>query len=322
MRYLCTALLIFCSLDLMAQQRSFYDYVKELRQEAMAKGISQATIDSAFKEVKLFKRAIRHDKHQANTKLTLDTYLPAKVPDWKIAKARALYKENKALLNKVGASYGVQPRFILALWGIETDFGKQSGGYPIISVIISLAYDGSREAFFKKELFAALQLVEDGVLPLNSLTGSWTGAMGKNLLMPSYYREYAQDFDGDGRKDIWHSKADIFATIANYLKQAGWNEQLTWGRQVKLPADFDIQLAGLATAKTLPQWQALGVRRYSGSNLPNVDIKASVIMPDDDLGRVFLAYENYHALMKWRDSLYFVSAVGYLSDRIKYPPIN
>lgn len=307
---------------LRADHHSFYDHVQNLRQQALEHGISQKTIDLAFKDAKLFKRAIHQGKHPATSKMSLDIYLPTTIPDWKITKARKVYKDNLPLLNKVAKAYGVQPRFILALWGLETNFGKQSGSYPLISVILSLAYDGSKDLNCKKELFAALKLIDDGILELDALKGAWTGAMGQNLLMPSVFETYAVDFDGDGIKDIWNNKADIFATIANYLKQAGWNEDLTWGRQVRLPTEFNDDLTGLDTTKTLPQWQALGVRRYSGKNLPNVNIQASVVMPDNDRGRVFLAYENYHALMKWHDSLYFVSAVGYLSDRIKFPPIH
>jgi membrane-bound lytic murein transglycosylase B len=315
---------------------SFEDYVAQLKQEAIAQGFSTEVIEQSFAHIQYYQRAVVADKNQPEKKETLETYLPKRVPEWKVKKARQLYKEHLPLLTAIGDKYGVQPRFIIALWGLETNFGKITGNYNVISALTTLAYDGRREAFFKKQLWAALTILSQGHISADEMKGSWAGAMGQNQFMPTSFLAYAVDGDNDGKKDIWQNQADVFASIANYLKQEGWNNKTTWGRQVKLPRDFDTTLAipqrtgsrknWLAaweqSEKTLAQWQALGVRRMDGSALPNVNIKAALIFPDDTSGRAYLAYDNYKALMHWNLSYYFVTSVGLLSDRIQYPPIQ
>ncbi|WP_440875357.1 lytic murein transglycosylase [Thalassotalea sp. PLHSN55] len=316
--------------------QSFDQYIAEIKTEAQAKGFDESLIEQAFAKVEFHQRAVVADKNQPEKVETLDTYLPKRVPDWKINRARELYKKHSDLLTQVGEKYGVQPRFIVALWGLETNFGKYMGNYNVISALSTLAYEGRREAFFKKQLWAALEILEQGHISVDDMKGSWAGAMGQNQFMPTSFISYAVDGDGDGKKDIWGNQADVFSSMANYLKQEGWSDELTWGRQVKLPEGFDLSLAipkntgsrknWLAawsrTEKTLAQWQALGVRRVDGTDLPNVDITAALVFPDDENGRVYLAYDNYKSLMHWNLSYYFVSSVGHLSDRIKFPPIK
>ncbi|OUR76334.1 lytic transglycosylase [Colwellia psychrerythraea] len=317
-------------------EEGFAEYIIKLKAEALAQGFSQALIDESFAEVKFHKRAVKADRSQPENIETLDTYLPKRVPKWKVDKARALYKEHQALLNQIGEKYQVQPRFIVALWGLETNFGKFTGGYNVISALATLAYEGRREVFFKKQLMAALTILDEGHISNENMKGSWAGAMGQNQFMPTSFLSYAVDGDGDGKKDIWQNQVDIFSSMANYLQKEGWNDELTWGRQVKLPKNFDYTLAipkntgsrknwlkaWSKTERTLAQWQALGVRRSDGTNLPNVDIKAALVFPDDENGRAYLAYDNYKSLMHWNLSYYFVSSVGHLSDRIKFPPIQ
>lgn len=298
----------------------FAAYVETIKQEALADGYSQDTVDKAFANAKFYQRSVKADRNQPEFTLTLDTYLPRAVPEWKAKKAVEKFAEHRELLEKIGQEYGVQPRFIVALWGIETNFGSFTGGQDVISALTTMAYEGRREAFFKKELWHALTIVEEGHIDIEQMKGSWAGAMGQTQFMPSSFMQYAVDYDGDGRKDIWGSMGDVFASAANYLKSVGWRDDVTWGRQVLLPEGFDTELAGLKTKKTLAQWQALGVRRYDGSDLPQRDdLQASVVIPDDNKGRVYLAYDNYDALMRWNRSHYFVAAVGYLSDRIRFP---
>ncbi|WP_241967677.1 lytic murein transglycosylase [Pseudidiomarina insulisalsae] len=303
-----------------ADEAGFADYVEKIKAEALADGYSQATLDKAFAGAKFYQRAVSADKNQPEFKLTLDTYLPRAVPEWKAKQALEKYNEHKELLEEVGAKYGVQPRFIVALWGIETNFGGYTGGFDVVSALTTMAYEGRREEFFKKQLWQALTIIEEGHIDVEQMKGSWAGAMGQTQFMPSSFMAYAVDYDGDGRKDIWNSMGDVFASAANYLKNAGWRDDVTWGRQVQLPADFDESLASLKTKKSLAEWQALGVRRMDGSDLPQrADIEAAVVIPDDKEGRVYLAYANYDALMRWNRSHYFVAAVGYLSDRIRFP---
>ncbi len=315
---------------------NFEQYIDDIKVEAQEKGFSQALLDSSFANVQYHKRAVIADKNQPENVETLDTYLPKRVPDWKIKRAREMYKKHQVLLNQVGEQYGVQPRFIVALWGLETNFGKIMGNYNVISALSTLAYEGRREAFFKKQIWAALTILDQGHITIDQMKGSWAGAMGQNQFMPTSFVSYAVDGDGDGKKDIWGNQADVFSSMANYLKKEGWDDNLTWGRQVKLPENFDLSLAipkntgsrkkWLAawskTEKSLAQWQALGIRRADGTNLPNVDVTAALVFPDDEKGRVYLAYDNYKSLMHWNLSYYFVSSVGHLSDRIKFPPVK
>jgi membrane-bound lytic murein transglycosylase B len=304
------------------QKVPFETYVQQLKTEATEKGISTKTITEAFTNVKFLHRSVKADKGQPEFKLTLDTYIPRAVPEWKIKKAREQYKKHYALLHKIGKEYGVQPRFIVALWGIETNFGSLTGGQNIISALTTMAYEGRREALFKKQLFAALMILEQGHITADKFIGSWAGAMGQVQFMPTSYLNYAVDYDGDGKKDIWNNYGDVFASAANYLKTEGWDSSQTWGRQVILPKDFDIELAGIKQQRSLQEWQDLGVRRFNGTDLPKVDINASIVIPDDKNGRTYLAYNNYKVLMHWNRSYYFATAVSHLSERIRYPQIN
>ena len=310
-------LLLSGVLSMPLQARPDFDaYVTTLKQEAVAAGISAATVQAAFADIRLIEVAIKHDKNQPEFKLTLDTYIPRAVPQWKVNQARALYRQHLPLLTKIGREYGVQPRFIVALWGIETNFGKLTGNFPLISSLVTLAWEGRREAFFKGQLFDALRIIEQGHVTPAAFKGSWAGAMGQVQFMPSSFLKYAVDQDGDGRKDLWGDLADVFGSAANYLHQNGWREDETWGRRVRVPDSLDPALFGLEVRKPLSAWQALGVRQQDGSRLPKVDMQASLIRPDDVHGRSYLAYDNYRVLRHWNRSPYFVVAVGTLADRI------
>ncbi|UOB75481.1 lytic murein transglycosylase [Pseudoalteromonas sp. APM04] len=316
-------------------QAEFKDYLVNLKEEAIAKGYEASLIDSAFATATYKEKVVSADKNQPEVKETLETYLPKRVPQWKIDRARKLYAENKDILEQVAKEFGVQARFIVALWGLESNFGTIQGGHNVISSLVTLAFDGRREALYKRQLWAALDILKSGHITLDKFKGSWAGAMGQTQFMPTSFNAYAIDYNNDGRKDIWTTKEDAFASIANYLKQEGWNDSLTWGRQVMLPDNFDnkyILVRGTKTRKqwleywndserSLNEWQALGVRRADGTALPNVDVRAALVMPDDINGRMFLAYDNYKVLMHWNRSYYFATSVGYLSDRIGYPKI-
>jgi len=316
-------------------QAEFQQYLTNLKQEAIAKGYDTKLIEQAFATASYKEKVISADKNQPEVKETLETYLPKRVPQWKIDRARKLYKENQEVLEKVAKDFGVQARFIVAIWGLESNFGAIQGGHNVISSLVTLAFDGRREALYKRQLWAALDILKSGHITLDKFKGSWAGAMGQTQFMPTSFNAYAVDYNNDGRKDIWTTKEDAFASIANYLKQEGWNDNLTWGRQVQLPADFDKQYIlkrGTKTRKqwleywdkserSLADWQALGVRRVDGSDLPTVAVDAALVMPDDINGRMYLAYDNYKVFMHWNRSYYFATSVGYLSDRIAYPKI-
>jgi membrane-bound lytic murein transglycosylase B len=300
-------------------QVSFDDYILQLKKEAIQQGFKSEFIELQFGDVRFHQKAVVADKNQPESKITLDKYLATRVPDWKVKQALELMEQHQVVLAQVEQQYGVQARFIVALWANESNFGRYMGKYPVISSLATMAYEGRREDFFKKQLFAALTIVEQGHVSHDDFLGSWAGAMGQSQFMPTTFLAYAVDFDGDGKKDIWANTADVFASIANFLKSEGWNDTLTWGRQVSLPKEFDMTLIGLSKQerKTLLSWQALGVRRYDGEDLPALDLMSSLIAPDGPDGRIYLVYENFNTLMKWNRSSYFGAAIGYLSDRIK-----
>jgi len=298
----------------------FSEYIKGLKQEARELGISEETLESAFANVEYRPRAVKADKNQPEKKLTLDEYIPRAVPDWKVKQAKHLYKKYYSDLTRIGHKYGVQPRFIVALWGVESNFGKLTGGYNVIDALATLAYEGRRETFFRKETMAALTILEEKHISIDKMKGSWAGAMGQSQFMPSSFVGYAIDENGDGKKDIWSTKADVFASAANYLAEHGWNDHYTWGRQVSVPKSISHSLQGREKekAKSLREWGELGVRRLNGVALPkiNPDIDAWLIRPDDEGGRAYLIYNNYQVLMKWNRSYYFGLAVSHLADQM------
>ena len=337
----CRFLLVFCIINLhlslnatpliaaekevqgSTEEAAFNAYLAGLRDEAEQKGYEAKFLDAAFATIKLRKKVVKADKNQPERRLTLDTYLSTRVPDWKVKQAVEKVAEHQSTLAAVEKKYGVQKRFIVALWGNESNFGRIQGSHPVLSSLVSLAYDGRRESLFKKQFFAALQILDEGHVELKDFTGSWAGAMGQSQFMPTSFLTYAVDGDGDGKKDIWSSHADVFASIANYLSKEGWKGNQTWGRQVKLSDAFDLSkindYSGLAKSKMLPlnAWQNLGVTKFDGSALPAVEIKASLILPDGETGRIYLVYNNFHTLMRWNRSQYFGASVGYLADRIR-----
>ncbi|ENM3909217.1 TPA: lytic murein transglycosylase [Vibrio cholerae] len=310
------------SAPVLANEVSFEQYVERLKQQAREEGISERILNEAFRDVEYKPRSVVADKNQPEKKLTLDEYIPRAVPEWKVKQAQSLYEKHYTELQRIGKQYGVQPRFIVALWGVESNFGAFTGNFRVIDALSTLAYEGRREEFFRKETMAALQILEQGHIAPEAMKGSWAGAMGQCQFMPSSFLNFAADGNGDGKKDIWGTRSDVFASTANYLSQSSWDDKYTWGRQVKIPKGFDHALEGRQPekGKTLQEWSKLGVTRYDGKPLPALsdDIKAWLIMPDDEAGRIYLVYNNYNVLMKWNRSHYFALAVSHLADRIAF----
>jgi membrane-bound lytic murein transglycosylase B len=296
----------------------FDQWLAEVRAEARTQGVSDRTLDAAFDGVQPIPRVVELDRNQPEFRLKFDEYLGRVVTQGRIATGRRLMQEHAALLDEVSAKYGVQKRFIVALWGIETDFGRITGGFPVIAALATLAYDGRRSAFFRKELMLALQILEQGHIAASEMKGSWAGAMGQSQFMPSSFHRFAVDYDGDGHKDIWGTLPDVFGSIARYLSQSGWRDDITWGREVALPQDFDRRLIGLETKKPLSAWQDLGIRRPGGGDLPGRDLRASIVEVTERSGRArhFLAYDDFEVILKWNRSTYFAIAVGTLADAL------
>ncbi len=303
----------------MAQEEgaeNFAEWREGVRSEALSQGISAATFDAAFAGIEPIPRVIELDRSQPEVTLTFAEYLERVVPESRVVQGRELLAKHRDLLEPIGHEFGVPPRFIVALWGIETSFGRFLGGFPVIGALATLAHDGRRSAYFRGELLHALRILEDGHITPDAMVGSWAGAMGQSQFMPSSFVRHAVDHDGDGKRDIWGTQEDVFASAANYLVQAGWRNGETWGRQVQLPAGFDQGLADLKVKRTLAEWQALGLRRADGSDLPQAAMSGSVVLPGGEGGPAYLVYDNYRTIMRWNRSFYFATSVGLLADRI------
>ena len=293
----------------------FKIFIDGIAKEANAMGISKSII-SDFKTTTVFiPRVIELDKSQPEFKLTLSQYLKRVVTSSRIKKANLEYKKNKKLLKKIGNFYGVQPRFIVALWGIETDFGRLTGGFPVISSLSTLAFEGRRHNYFKKELLNAIKIIDQGHITLKKMTGSWAGAMGQCQFMPSSFLNYASDWDKNGSKNIWSSKGDVFASAANYLKNVGWSDKITWGRKVYL-GNFKKKI-NKNKILSLKEWSNYNILNSNKDKLPLVNHRARLIMPDNIGQYGYLVYKNFESLLNWNRSNYFAIAVGNLSDSIK-----
>ncbi len=300
-----------------ADTHDFGEWRDALRAEALAGGIRAGTFDAAFDGVEPIPRVIELDRHQPEFTMTFDRYMSRVVTRKRIDEGREKFAQNRGLLNQIGAKFGVQPRFIVALWGIESGFGRHTGGFPVIASLATLAFDGRRSSFFRKELLISLRILDEGHIEPERMKGSWAGAMGQNQFMPSSFARHAIDYDGDGRRDIWTSKPDVFASTANYLAASGWRDDITWGRAVRLPRDFDLGLTGRKIRKRIGEWQKLGVRRADGTDLPRRQLKSSIVLPDKGKrDPAFLVYDNFEAILRWNRSDFFAVAVGYLADRI------
>ena len=308
----------------------FGNWLAEFRAEAGGKGISPATLDAALTGLRPLQKVLNRDRKQPEFKLTFETYSARLLKPVNIERGRAMMSEHTGLLRRVSDLYNVQPRFIVAIWGIETRYGAIKGKTEIVPALATLAFDRRRSRFFRAQLLDALRMVDKGFIGLADMKGSWAGAMGHPQFIPSSYLAFAQDFDRDGRRDIWNNLGDVFASIANYLRQHGWSDARTWGRGVRVPKairrNYDSMLNGEAKGcralgqatgpRSLGEWQAAGLRRLSGAALPAAELDARLVMPDGAEGNAFLIYRNYESLLRYNCSNLYALTVGLLSDAV------
>jgi membrane-bound lytic murein transglycosylase B len=295
---------------------SFDSWLEGLRHEAREQGISPETLDAALAAVRPMERVIELDRRQPEFTQTFWDYLDKRVTPERVARGRELLEAHGALLRSVSARYGVQPHYLVAFWGLETNYGGHLGDFPVIDALATLAYDGRRASFFRAQLLDALRILDAGHVSPSRMKGSWAGAMGQLQFIPSTFVRYAVDGDGDGHKDLWNTLPDVFASGANFLAGLGWNGDERWGREVRLPADFDWELAQPDLKKPLAAWAALGVRQVSGAPLPQADMRAALILPQGHAGPAFLVYDNFNAILGWNRSINYAIAVGHLADRL------
>ncbi len=305
---------------------SFEDWLEELIVEAQQRGYSDALVNEALVGLQPLPQVIQSDRSQAEFQPSFSRYLSSRLTPQMIQRGRDLASTHAGLLARIEEAFGVQRRFLLAVWGLETNYGRVTGNTPVFRALATLAWEPRRAAFFRGELFSALTMVDRGYIEAQTMTGSWAGAMGQPQFMPSSYLRYAVDFDGDGRRDIWRSTADTLASMANYLKAHGWDGAYTWGREVRVPSSAGIgdtvsrRTQGCSAVRSmterlpLAEWQRHGVRLTDGSALPTADLAASLVEAGT---RQFLVYPNYEAILGYNCAHFYALTVALLGDRLR-----
>lgn len=286
------------------------------RQKAQQAGISNKTITDSLTKAKLNTRVLELDRQQPEFTNTFADYFNRRVTDKRIEQGQALLVKHQALLDRVAQQYGVPAPYLLAFWGLETNYGSYFGNIPVVDSLATLGCDPRRSTYFTGELISALRILDEGAIQPDKMIGSWAGAMGHVQFMPTAFLKNAVDYDGDNKRDLWTSTADAMASAANFLQSLGWNASERWGREVRLPDNFPFLEAGLKNSKTIAEWSRLGVTQADKTPLPGGELKASLLVPSGYQGPAFLVHDNFNVIMRWNRSEFYALAVGHLADRI------
>jgi lytic murein transglycosylase len=297
-------------------EAGFRAWIDAFKAEARQQGVSQATLDRAFAPVKFNARIIELDSAQPEFVKPIWEYIASVITDDALKKARQKLKEHAALLARVQQRYGVPPEYIVAIWRIESGFGANFGSFNVIEALATLAYAGRRQDFWKSELIAALRMVESGEVPLERLVGSWAGAMGHTQFMPSGYLKMAVDFDGNGKRDLWASLPDVFASTANHLVVGGWKGNAPFGVEVRLPANFPYELSE-TQRQPAAEWAKLGITLADGRPLPGWTGETAILLPAGHKGPAFLVNENYRALLDYNNAAAYALSLGLFAERLR-----
>ena len=300
-----------------ADELVFGDCLAGLRGQAATVGVSGDTFDAHARDLTPDMSVLELLDAQPEFTTPIWDYLAALVDEQRISDGQAMLTANAATLAQVSQQYGVDPATVVAVWGVESDYGKTFGKRPLLVSLATLSCFGRRQEFFRGEFFATLALLQSGDLKPEGLTGSWAGAFGHTQFMPTTYQRIAVDGDGDGRRDLVASIPDALASTANYLKQAGWRTGEPWGYEVKLPPGFDASLAGRKSKRTLSDWIARGVTRIDGSSIPAADTQAGVLLPAGANGPAFLVFRNFDAIYSYNAAESYALAIATLSDRLR-----
>ncbi|MCI5123209.1 MAG: lytic murein transglycosylase [Candidatus Electrothrix sp. AR5] len=295
---------------------SFKEWLSFFKKEAKRKGISRNAVHTAFKNVQLIDKVVRLDRKQTEYSLSFTNYISNSISISRIKRGKRKIKENAKILQRIQYKYGIPPEVLVALWGLESDFGGFTGNFSTVNTLATLAYEGRRRDFFTNELFCALAMLDSGNITVQEMKGSWAGAMGQPQFMPSTFYYYAVDGNGDGKKDLWKNTNDVLSSAANYLSQSTWKTGEKWGVEVTLPKSFDPYEAQLSVEKTLHQWRLLGVKKSNGKELRGTTLKGSILLPSGLSGPAFLVFHNFRVIREWNKSVNYALAVGHLSDRL------
>lgn len=301
-----------------AARLSFDEWIGALRAEARTRQIGEVTLAAALTGLRLNRRALQLEARQPEFITPVGAYVAALTGRKALDTGQRKRRQHATLLARIEAAYGVPARYILAIWRLESDYGANFGAFPVIETLATLAHAGTpkRRPFWRRQLFGALQIVDRGHAPLDRLVGSWAGAMGHTQFVPTTYLDHAVDFDGDGRRDLWRSLPDVFASTANYLRKSGWRPGLPFGWEVRLPEGFDFSQAHIGESRTIAEWQSLGVRRADGRPIPASDRPGSLVVPAGWTGPVFLVTQNYRALLRYNNAAAYALTVGLLAERL------
>jgi membrane-bound lytic murein transglycosylase B len=291
---------------------SFQNFVAGVYAEAAADGIRHAVLDAAFAGVAPNQSVIDKDRKQVEFTMTWAQYCALVISDKRIADGRAAVARNRALFSQVENYFHVASSVIAGIWGLESSFGVQTGNYKVIEALATLAWEGRRAAFFRGELMAALRILNNGDIAPGGMTGSYAGAMGQPQFMPSSFLRLAVDFDGDGRRDIWNSKADVLGSIANFLARSGWRAGEAWGQAVRVPAG--TVAAGRDVRRPLSEWARQGIVPAAGRWAAPGEMQAALIAPDGAGGETFLVFNNFTAIRRYNPSDFYAMAVGLIGD--------
>ncbi|MFO7859361.1 MAG: lytic murein transglycosylase [Ectothiorhodospiraceae bacterium] len=289
----------------------------DLERKVRDAGIDSKAALEAVAAVEQRERILELDRSQPEFVQTFQAYLERRVTDDRVERGRELLGEHRELLGRVHNDFGIPPAYLIAFWGMETAFGDHFGEIPVLDSLATLACDERRSAFFQDQFLEAVRIIDDGNMDAAGMEGSWAGAMGHMQFLPSTYNDHAVDYDDSGRIDIWDSLPDAFGSAGRFLANSGWQAGERWGREVRLPDDFDYRQARLDNDKPLAEWAAIGVRTASGAPLPEADMSGSIILPSGHEGPAFLVYDNFHVILRWNRSISYALAVGHLADRIR-----
>ncbi|MGV8997238.1 MAG: lytic murein transglycosylase [Parvibaculaceae bacterium] len=300
-------------------EESFATWLKGFRGEALKAGITAATFDRAMAGVTPDESIVEADQNQPEFVKPVWVYLNGALSDKRVARGRDLLKENKPLLDAIEKKYGVDRNVVVAIWGLESNFGDFMGSQRVVRSLATLAYEGRRQTFGKTQLIAALKIIQAGDVGPDGLLGSWAGAMGQTQFIPTTYLAHAVDFDGDGKRNIWTSRADTLASTAQYLSVSGWETGGTWGYEVRLPKSFDYAQADMSVKKSVAAWEKLGVKRINGTAMAGKDQTeaASLFLPAGHKGPVFLVMNNFRTVLAYNASTSYSMAVNLLADRFR-----
>jgi lytic murein transglycosylase len=302
-----------------ALKARFADWVAAFRTYAQAAGIGEATLRAAFDDVQYLPRVVELDRTQPEFVRPVWDYLDTAVSATRVARGQEKLQQVREAADRAAARHGVPAAVLIAIWGIESNYGDHTGNTPTIDALATLGFDGRREAWAKGQLMAALKILQSGDIDRSRMIGSWAGAMGQTQFLPSNYLAYAVDADGDGRRDLWGSADDVLASTANFLARVGWRSGEPWGGEVRLPADFDVGRADPQTRQSSAQWAADGVRAANGGRLPDL-AEAGILQPAGARGPAFLVGPNFRAILRYNNATSYALAVHLLAQRIAGGP--